>query len=71
MAMMKDTAWALAEHACGCEFTDLPAATRVATWLDVLDTFGCLHGGSGAPGIAKLMRIVGGWGGAQQSQVWN
>ena len=52
-----------------CEFADLPTATRVATCNDVLDTFGCLLGGSGAPGIAELARVIGGWGGAPQSQV--
>lgn len=67
--MIKDPAWALAEHVCGCGFPDLPAATRVATCNDILDTFGCLLGGSGAPGIAELVRIIGGWGGAPQSQV--
>jgi 2-methylcitrate dehydratase PrpD len=67
--MIKDPAWALAEHVCGMEFADLPIATRVATRNDVLDTFGCLLGGSGAPGIAELARVIGGWGGAPQSQV--
>jgi 2-methylcitrate dehydratase PrpD len=67
--MTKDPAWALAEHVCGSGFADLPAATRAATCNDILDTFGCLLGGSGAPGIAELARVIGGWGGAQQSQV--
>jgi 2-methylcitrate dehydratase PrpD len=67
--MIKDPAWALAEHVCGSEFGDLPTATRVATRNDVLDTFGCLLGGSGAPGIAELARVIGGWGGVSQSQV--
>ncbi|HEY2621642.1 MAG TPA: MmgE/PrpD family protein [Acetobacteraceae bacterium] len=67
--MTKDPAWALAEHVCGSRFAGLPAATRVATCNDVLDTFGCLLGGSGAPGIGELARIIGGWGGAPQSQV--
>src|SRR3954447_24638808 len=67
--MTKDPAWALAEHIIGTGFADLPASTRTATRNDILDTFGCLLGGSGAPGIAELARIVGGWGGSQQSQV--
>jgi 2-methylcitrate dehydratase PrpD len=66
---MKDPAWALAEHVCGCGLADLPATTRAATCDDILDTFGCLLGGSGEPGIAELVRVVGGWGGAAQSQV--
>jgi 2-methylcitrate dehydratase PrpD len=69
VAPMKDPAWALAEHVCRCGFADLPAATRAATCDDILDTFGCLLGGSGEPGIAEIIRVVGGWGGAAQSQV--
>jgi 2-methylcitrate dehydratase PrpD len=69
VASIKDPAWALAEHVCGYNFADLPATTRIATCNDVLDTFGCLLGGSGEPGIAELVRVVGGWGGATQSQV--
>ena len=67
--MSKDPAWALAEHVCGSSLTDLPAATRAATRHDILDTFGCLLGGSGAPGIGELARVIGGWGGVPQSQV--
>jgi 2-methylcitrate dehydratase PrpD len=69
MAMVTDPAWVLAEHVCGSRFADLPVATRIATCNDILDTFGCLLGGSGAPGIAELARVIGGWGGARQSQV--
>jgi 2-methylcitrate dehydratase PrpD len=67
--MIRDPAWALAEHVCGSAFATLPTATRAATCNDILDTFGCLLGGSGEPGIAELARIIGGWGGAPQSQV--
>jgi 2-methylcitrate dehydratase PrpD len=67
--MTSDPARALADHVCGCGFTDLPISTRVATCNDILDTFGCLLGGSGAPGIAELARVIGGWGGVPQSQV--
>jgi 2-methylcitrate dehydratase PrpD len=67
--MNKDPAWALAEHVWDSSFVDLPTATRIATRNDILDTFGCLLGGSGQPGIAELARVIGGWGGAQQSQV--
>ena len=69
VATNKDPAWALAEHVCGCGLADLPAGTRTATRNDILDTFGCLLGGSGAPGIAELVRVVGGWGGTEQGQV--
>ncbi len=67
--MTKDPAWALAEHIIGTGFADLPDPTRAATRNDILDTFGCLLGGSGAPGIAELARIMVRWGGAPQSQV--
>lgn len=69
MAATKDPAWALAEHVCRCRLADLPATTRVATCDDILDTFGCLLGGSGAPGIAELFRVLSSWGGSEQSQV--
>lgn len=69
MTSSNDPAWALAEHVHGCGLADLPATTRNATCDEILDTFGCLLGGSGAPGIAELFRIVGGWGGTAQSQV--
>ena len=48
---------------------DLPATTRVATRNDILDTFGCLLGGSGQPGIAELGTCLGRLGCAQRSQV--
>ena len=67
--MTKDPAWALAEHIVGTDFADLPPATRDATSKDILDTFGCLLGGSGAPGIAELVRHSSSWGGTPQSQV--
>jgi 2-methylcitrate dehydratase PrpD len=69
MTSSDDPAWALAEHVCGCGLADLPGSTRAATCEEILDTFGCLLGGSGAPGIAELYRIVGGWGGSAESQV--
>jgi 2-methylcitrate dehydratase PrpD len=67
--MTKDPAWALAEHVCGTSYAMLPESTRVATCHDILDTFGCLLGGSGAPGIAELAHVLGKWGGAAESQV--
>jgi 2-methylcitrate dehydratase PrpD len=67
--MTKDPAWALAEHVCGASFETLPDPVRSATQHDILDTFGCLLGGSGAPGIAELARVLGNWGGTEESQV--
>jgi 2-methylcitrate dehydratase PrpD len=67
--MTNDPAWALAEHVCSTDVAGLPDSTRLATRRDILDTFGCLLGGSGAPGIAELARVAGDWGGKPQSQV--
>ena len=67
--MTKDPAWALAEHIVGTSFAKLPAATRTATCNDILDTFGCLLGGSGAPGIAELVRVTAAGAVRRQSQV--
>lgn len=69
MTSSDDPASALAEHVHGCGLADLPAATLSATCEDILDTFGCLLGGSGAPGIGELCRVLAGWGGAPESQV--
>jgi 2-methylcitrate dehydratase PrpD len=65
----KDPAWALAEHVCGVGFDALPETTRAATRHEMLDTFGCLLGGSGAPGIDTLVQVLGRWGGLAESQV--
>jgi 2-methylcitrate dehydratase PrpD len=67
--MTTDPARALAEHVCGVTFAMLPQTTLTATRHDILDTFGCLLGGSAAPGIAELDRVLGKWGGAEESQV--
>jgi 2-methylcitrate dehydratase PrpD len=67
--MTTDPARALAEHVCGVSFDTLPEPTRIATRHDILDTFGCLLGGSGAPGIPELARVLGNWGGAAESRV--
>lgn len=69
MTSNHDPAGALAEHVRGCGFADLRASTRTATCEDILDMFGCWLGGSGAPGIAELCRVVGGWGGSAHGQV--
>ena len=46
-----DPAQTLAAHVCGAGLSDLSAKTMEATRRDVLDTFGAMLGGSGAPGI--------------------
>src|SRR5262245_6657088 len=67
--MTKDPAWPLAEHVCSTNLANLRDSTRLDTRNDILDTFGGLLAGSGAPGIAELARVLGGWGCNPQSQV--
>ncbi len=64
-----DPVFALAEHVARTRFEDLPAATVAATKRDVLDTFGCILGGSGAPGIDALYDVADHWGGREESVV--
>ena len=54
--MAIDPAFALAEHVVGTRFEDLPRSAIIATNRDVLDTFGCILGGSGAPASTISLR---------------
>ena len=63
---MSDPAEQLAAHVCRTGFADLPAATVAATKADIVDTLGCLLGGSGEPGIAELLRLARRWGGTAE-----
>lgn len=67
--MVQDPAFALAAHVTRTGFEDLPAATVAATKRDILDTFGCILGGSGAPGIDALYDMEDYWGGREESVV--
>jgi 2-methylcitrate dehydratase PrpD len=67
--MTDDAAWLLARHVCGTVYADLPASTVQSARRDILDTFGCMLGGSGSPGIAELCTVLGHWGGRQESRV--
>jgi len=64
-----DPAWALARHVCRTAYEDLPASAVRSARRDVLDTFGCMLGGSGSPGIDELCRVIGRWGGLEESRV--
>jgi 2-methylcitrate dehydratase PrpD len=64
---MTDPAAALAAHVATTRFQDLPSATVAATKRDLQDTLGCALGGSGAPGIAELLRLYRRWGGAGEA----
>ena len=67
--MTADPAWALAQHVCRVGFSDLPASTVACARRDILDTFGCMLGGSGSPGIGELCGVIGHWGGREESRV--
>ncbi len=65
-----DPAWALAAHVAGAIFADIPADAIDAAKRDVLDTFGVMLAGSGAPGIAELARVTRRWGGLEESSLF-
>jgi 2-methylcitrate dehydratase PrpD len=67
--MTDDPASALARHVCRTGYADLPASAVESARRDVLDTFGCMLGGSGSPGIGELFSVVSRWGGLSESRV--
>src|SRR3954471_2922420 len=67
--MTDDPAWALAQHVCRTSYADLPASAVGSARRDILDTFGCMLGGSGSPGIDELFAVVSRWGGLAESRV--
>src|ERR1700739_3052241 len=67
--MTEDAAWPLARHVCRTGFADLPASAVKSARRDLLDTFGCMLGGSGSPGIGELFAVVSRWGGLAESRV--
>ncbi len=68
--MAADPALALAEHVCQTTFAALPGSAVLATKRDILDTLGVALGGSVAPGVAELARVVTHWGGRAESSLW-
>jgi 2-methylcitrate dehydratase PrpD len=67
--MTDDAAWVLARHVCGTGYADLPASAIASARRDILDTFGCMLGGSGSPGIDELFAVIARWGGREESRV--
>ncbi len=67
--MTDDPAWLLARHVCRTGYADLPATTIQSARRDLLDTFGCMLGGSGSPGIDELFAVMAHWGGREESRV--
>jgi 2-methylcitrate dehydratase PrpD len=62
-----DPAQDLAEYVCRTRFADLPPTAVAATISDGVDTLGCMLGGSGAAGVAMLLKVLGTWGGARRA----
>jgi 2-methylcitrate dehydratase PrpD len=67
--MTDDPAWVLARHICCTSYADLPASAVESARRDILDTFGCMLGGSGSPGIDELFAVLSRWGGLAESRV--
>jgi len=67
--MQNDPAFALAEHVARVQWQDLPGSAIDATVRDILDTFGCILGGSGAPGIDDIHALLDEWGGKPEARV--
>jgi 2-methylcitrate dehydratase PrpD len=67
--MTDDAARPLARHVCRTGYADLPASAVESARRDILDTFGCMLGGSGSPGIDELFAVLSRWGGREESRV--
>ena len=67
--MTDDAAWSLAQHVSRTAYADLPASAVESARRDILDTFGCMLGGSGSPGIGELFAVISRWGGLAESRV--
>jgi 2-methylcitrate dehydratase PrpD len=67
--MTDDAAWPLAQHVCRTGYVDLPVSAVESARRDILDTFGCMLGGSGSLGIDELFAVIARWGGREESRV--
>ena len=59
----------MAQHVCRTSFEDLPASAVKSARRDILDTFGCMLGGSDSPGIDELFAVISRWGGIEEGRV--
>ena len=66
--MPQDPAFALADHVARTTYQDLPASAITASKRDIIDTFGCILGGTGAPGIDDIYALLDAWGGKAESR---
>lgn len=64
-----DPAFSIAQHIACARASMLTDTTIRATCRDILDTLGCMLGGSGEPGIDTIIRLVARWGGAEEATV--
>ena len=67
--MTDDPAWVLARQVCRTGYADLSTSAIESAHRDILDTFGCMLGGSGSPGIDELFAVISRWGGLAESRV--
>ena len=67
--MSEDPAFALARHVTATGHEALPSSTIAAAKRDILDTLGCVLGGTGAPGIDALCKMATHWGGRAEATV--
>src|SRR5260370_5125016 len=67
--MTNEPALALAQDICRTNYADLPTSAVASARRDILDTFGCMLGGSGSPGIDELFAVAMHWGGREESRV--
>ncbi len=67
--MVQDPSFALAEHVARTGYADLPASAVTAAKRDIIDTYGCILGGSGAPGISDIYALLDEWGGKEEARV--
>src|SRR5260370_5359448 len=67
--MTNEPALALAQDICRPNYADLPTSAVASARRDILDTFGCMLGGSGSPGIDELFAVAMHWGGREESRV--
>ena len=56
--MTDDAAWPLARHVCRTDYADLPATAVASARREILDTSGCMLGGSGSPGFDELFAMI-------------
>jgi len=52
--MTDDAAWPLAQLVCRTGYADLPASAVESARRDILDTFGCMLGGSSRGSASSL-----------------